>query len=328
MTKFLIITTINNYDSTSISQFIKYNENIIVVGDKKTPHASYDGKNTLYIHPTENNQFPDFESTIPYNHYCRKNIGYLHAIRNKATEIFDTDDDNFPLENYSTWENSVKFKLLYGSKYPNILTLFTNQHLWNRGYPIEKLQTKQPILLDDINTQTYNQIGIIQSLAENDPDVDAICRLTNKDYNSDIIFEKNLGFIIKENTYVQGNTQATLWRKPELFHLLYIPCTVSFRFCDILKMYVAQKCMWQYNLLFSFISPIVYQERNDHDFMIDFKSEYSMYINILNIIDNIFESIELKRDKTDLLTVYTELYKHKIVEKHELNIIQLWLKYV
>ena len=86
--------------------------------------------------------------------------------------------------------------------------------------------------------------------------------------------------------------------------------------------------MWQYNLLFSFISPIVYQERNDHDFMIDFKSEYSMYINILNIIDNIFESIELKRDKTDLLTVYTELYKHKIVEKHELNIIQLWLKYV
>ena len=328
MTKFLIITTINNYDSTSISQFMKYNENIIVVGDKKTPHESYEGKNTLYIHPTDNNQFPDFESAIPYNHYCRKNIGYLHAIRNKATEIFDTDDDNFPLENYSTWENSVKFKLLYGSNHPNVVTLFTNQYLWNRGYPIEKLQTKQPILLDDINTQTYNQIGIIQSLAENDPDVDAICRLTNKDYNSDIIFEKNLGFIIKENTYVQGNTQATIWRKPELFHLLYIPCTVSFRFCDILKMYVAQKCMWQYNLLFSFISPIVYQERNDHDFMIDFKSEYSMYINILNIIDNIFESIELKRDKTDLLTVYTELYKHKIVEKHELNIIQLWLKYV
>lgn len=328
MSQYIIITTINEYDSTSICNYFKHTKNIVVVGDKKTPHDTYTNKNITYIHPTENNQFPDFESAIPYNHYCRKNIGYLQAIRNGASEIFDTDDDNFPLENFSTWESSVKFKLLYGSKYPNILTLFTNQYLWNRGYPIEKLKTEQPILLDDINTQIYNQIGIIQSLAENDPDVDAICRLTNKDYNNDIIFEKNLGYIIKENTYVQGNTQATLWRKPELFHLLYVPCTVSFRFCDILKMYVAQKCMWQYSLLFSFISPIVYQERNEHDFMIDFKSEYPMYINILNIIDTIFESIELNRDKTDLLTVYTELYKYNIVEKKELEIIQLWLKYV
>ena len=328
MTKYIIITTINQYDSTSIAEFMKHDYDIIVVGDKKTPHDTYIDKKMIYVHPTENNQFPDFESAIPYNHYCRKNIGYLHAIKNGATEIFDTDDDNYPLENFSTWDKTNEYKLVYGSKFPNILSLFTNQHLWNRGYPIEKLQSEQTILLEEVNESSKNQIGIIQSLAENDPDVDAICRLTNKDYNNEIIFKKNLGFIIKRNTYVQGNTQATLWRKPELFHLLYIPCTVSFRFCDILKMYVAQKCMWQYNLLFSYISPIVLQERNEHDFMNDFKSEYPMYINILNIVDNIFECITLKQNKTDLLTVYTELYKYNIVNEKELNIIQMWLKYV
>ena len=33
---------------------------------------------------------------LPKNHYTRKNLGYLYAIKNGADAIIDTDDDNFP----------------------------------------------------------------------------------------------------------------------------------------------------------------------------------------------------------------------------------------
>lgn len=37
---------------------------------------------------------------LPTKHYCRKNIGYLHAIRDGADGIYETDDDNAPLDSW------------------------------------------------------------------------------------------------------------------------------------------------------------------------------------------------------------------------------------
>jgi hypothetical protein len=33
---------------------------------------------------------------LPENHYARKNLGYIRAVRLGAESIFDTDDDNAP----------------------------------------------------------------------------------------------------------------------------------------------------------------------------------------------------------------------------------------
>ena len=66
--------------------------------------------------------------------------------------------------------------------------------------------------------------------------------MTNQNYNNNIEFVNNKSYIFEKGIYTQGNTQITCWIKKELFHLLYIPSTVSFRFSDILKMYVAQIC--------------------------------------------------------------------------------------
>jgi hypothetical protein len=163
-------------------------------------------------------------------------------------------------------------------------------------------------------------------LAEGDPDVDAIYRLTNKNYNQNIIFDKNKGFILEKGSYTQGNTQGTYWMDKRLFHLLYIPCTVSFRYCDILKMYIAQRCMWEYNKLFCYISPVIRQDRNEHSYMSDFKSEYSMYISLVELLDDIFVGIELKGEKEDLREIYGKLYERGIVKKLELELVDEWLK--
>ncbi len=324
--KYLIITTINKYSDTSIEEYLKYNYNIIIVGDKKTPHSSYTDKNVTYINP-DDKLFYEFSDLLPFNHYCRKNIGYLYAIHNNADLIFDTDDDNFPLNNFNSWKEIItNSKTVVKPKMPNIMSLFTNINIWARGFPLELIQKKEPIEIESSTDLERDKIGIIQSLAKGDPDVDAIYRLTNKNYNSNIVFDENKSFICKKHIFTQGNTQATIWKEKKLFHLLYIPCTVSFRFCDILKMYVAQKCMWEYNKLFCYISPIVKQDRNEHNYMNDFASEYSMYISVFNIINNIFNEIQLNGNSNDLLLVYSKLYEKGIVKELELKLIDHWLK--
>ena len=325
MKKCIVITTINDYKDTSIEDFLIYDYDIIIVGDLKTPHKSYDNKNIIYIHPEKNlTNYQLFCNKLPFNHYSRKNIGYLYAIKNKYDVIFDTDDDNYPLENFKDWEKLKDTKIITEPKFPNIYSLFTDVHIWPRGFPLELINKSEEIKIND-NNIIYSNIGIYQSIANDDPDVDAIFRLTNQNYNKNIIFDEDKSFILNKNVYTQGNTQITFWICKELFHLLYIPCTVSFRFCDILKMYIAQKCMWEYNKQLCYISPIVKQKRNDHDLMKDFISEYSMYSSIFNIINRIFEDIKLNGDKEDIIIIYKKLLENNIVKEEEINILQEWI---
>ena len=328
MKKCIIITTINSYDNTSISKFLKYDYDIIIIGDKKTNNSSYIDKQVIFI-DINNNIYPQLNKILPINHYGRKNLGYMYAIEKGYDIIFDTDDDNYPLENFNDniFLNNTKQTIIDGPKFPNIYSLFTNTHIWPRGFPLELINKKEKIIQNSSNKKK-KEIGIYQGIVNGDPDVDAIFRLTNQNYNTNITFDKNKLFIINKNIYVSGNTQTTFWTCKELFHLLYIPVTVSFRFCDILRMYIAQKCMWEYDKLLCYNSPIVYQIRNDHNLITDFISEYPCYTNITFIVDNIFEHIKLNGDIKDLLIIYKELLKHNIVKDHEIIVLQEWLKYI
>jgi hypothetical protein len=323
--KCIIITTINDYKNTFIEDYLKYDYDIIVVGDLKTPHKSYYNKNIIYIHPESNSINCDaFCNKLPFNHYSRKNIGYLYAIKNNYDVIFDTDDDNCPLENFKDWNKLTDTKLITEPKFPNIYSLFTNIHIWPRGFPLELINKNEEIKINNDNI-IHSNVGIYQSIANNDPDVDAIFRLTNQNYKKNIIFDEGKSFILNKNIYTQGNTQITFWVCKDIFHLLYIPCTVSFRFCDILKMYIAQKCMWEYNKQMCYISPIAKQIRNDHDLMKDFVSEYSMYSSIFDIINTIFENIKLNGNKEDIIIIYKNLLEYNIVQKEEIDILKEWI---
>jgi len=325
--KCIIITSINKYEDTFIPNYVGFDFDIIIVGDLKTDHESYVNRKIIYIHPNTNlDDLILLRDKLPFNHYCRKNLGYLYAIKNNYDLIFDTDDDNCPLDNFNNWNNLIDTKIVQTPKLPNIYNLFTKDHIWPRGYPLELINKNEQITLDKIDDDTIKKIGIYQSIAEGDPDVDAIFRLTNQNYNSNISFDKDKSFVLNKNVYTPANTQITFWVCKELFHLLYVPSTVSFRFCDILKMYIAQKCMWEYNKLLSYISPVVKQIRNDHNLMNDFISEYSMYTNVLNMINIIFENIQLNGNKNDIMIVYKELLKYNIVKEKEIEILEAWLQ--
>ena len=318
-----IITTVHHFKNTSVSDFLKKHTKVIVVGDNKTNHKSFsDHKSIEYIHPHENN-FKKLSSLLPYNHYSRKNLGYLYAIKNRFHNIVDCDDDTFLTGDIEEWK-SYKHRVVISPSAPNILKKFTDKNMWLRGYPLEYVKNSKKIGLRDCSTTDINNIGIIQSLTTGEPDVDAVSRLTAM--QTDINFTPNRCYIFNKDVYTQGNTQSTIWINPKLFHLLYIPSTVSFRFCDILKMYIAQRCMWEYGLQFATASPFFQHNRNKHNLMNDFVEEVPMYVNVKKLIDTILPKVKLRGEVDDILYIYEELHKHDMVALKEIKLLDTFLQ--
>ncbi len=166
------------------------------------------------------------------------------------------------------------------------------------------------------------EIGIWQGLADNDPDVDAIYRLT-----SDIhcTFKKRAPVVLDKGIICPFNTQNTQIRK-ELFPLLYLPSTVTFRYTDILRGFVAQPIMWLYGFQLGFSEATVFQERNPHDYLKDFISEIPMYQTtreVVQIVSNIV-SAEFSIGE-NLRRAYDALCNKGIVDKSEMDLLNNWL---
>lgn len=324
--KCVIITTINNITET-IKKHIDFGKyDIIIVGDKKTPDCYYN-INCIYLDLKYQKQnFPILYDLIPLNHYSRKNFGYLYAIKNNYDIIYETDDDNIPYDNFDNILNFNNIPIIEecNAEWINIFKFFTNNgHIWPRGYPLSLIQNnKNPTF----NIHNNNSISpdIICGLVENDPDVDSIYRLTA---NENINWEKEKKIIISNKNVTVFNTQNTFWVNKQLFILLLIPCSTSFRYCDILRSIIADKIIKQNNNYIGYTSPNVKQIRNEHDLINDFKQEFEMFTNN-EIILNIIKEISTIEDNSKLLlTIYEKLYENKIVSEIDIKICKLWITY-
>jgi len=100
----LVITSIAKADNRVLQTFAKdcpqHDVEFIVIGDKPSPlNFNLEGCNFYGLEAQRNLDF-SFAKLVPERHYSRKNIGYLQAIKNGAEIIIETDDDNFPRENF------------------------------------------------------------------------------------------------------------------------------------------------------------------------------------------------------------------------------------
>jgi hypothetical protein len=168
----------------------------------------------------------------------------------------------------------------------------------------------------------YCKIGIWQGLADEDPDVDAIYRLTG---NQPCYFNKHVPVVLGKGSISPFNTQNTIIRK-ELFALLYLPTYVTFRFTDILRGLVAQPIMWLYKYQLGFTDATVVQKRNPHDYMKDFISEIPMYQHGEIITELVASSISITESiEANLYNAYKSLHNKKIVTDDELITLEAWL---
>ena len=323
--KFIILTTINSPTQAVKEIAEKCDEwKLIVVGDKKTP-PDWKWDNTHYL--SYNDQIilnSKLSKIAPANHYARKNIGYIYAICGGASIIAETDDDNLPYESYLGDIN----KLVSGSRvtrlgWENVYTHFSNERIWPRGFPLEFINESfyQKSKLELINNCNC---PIQQFLANDNPDVDAVFRLTNP---SSIKFDSNT-IVLSEGTYCPFNSQNTIWW-PEVFTYLYLPFTVSFRMTDIWRSFIAQRCLYAHGFNLAFKEASMYQIRNEHSLIKDFADEipgYLQNIEIVDILESLCLSNDLKRASENLVMCYEALIEKNIINKNEMDYLQCWIE--
>lgn len=296
----------------------------VVIGDVSSPvDFSLDGCDFWDIQRQES--LPGILSRlIPHKHYARKNLGYLVAASRGAEVIIETDDDNFPLGQF--WKERLRLQEAHtfqSTGWINVYHYFSEQTIWPRGFPLEYLHTPSPLA----STESFQHVScpIQQGLADDNPDVDAIYRLT---YPLPIQFSDGASIALGSETWSPFNSQNTTWFK-EAFPLLYLPYYCSFRMTDIWRSFVAQRICWANNWHILFHSSTVRQERNEHDLMRDFSDEIPGYLNNAKIA-TVLQKLELQAGTEHLAEnmrrCYRALVAMNIVGEQELTLLDAWLK--
>ncbi len=294
----------------------------IVAGDRKSPtDFSLGGTDYWSLERQLESGFRTAVA-VPENHYSRKNIAYLAAIRKGHDLILETDDDNLPFEAY--WDlpdRKISACLVRTGGWVNVYSLFTGKLIWPRGLPLEHLSSPPDYRTD---SSALHDCPIQQGLADMNPDVDAVYRMTRE---LPVSFEKDRIFVLGKGSWCPFNSQNTIWFR-DAFPLLYLPSECSFRMTDIWRSFVAQRIAWDYGWKVAYRSPTVYQERNPHDLLKDFRDEVPGYLHN-SAIGNALESLELSRKKVDIFdnlkTCYRRLAELGFVGKGEPDILANWV---
>lgn len=318
----IVITSIHSPTEAIISLSKMDNYYLLVVGDKKTP-LDWELQNTNFLSIKDQKTLGfELSKFIPYNHYSRKMLGYLTAISKKACYIIETDDDNIPLKNW----NFPPFEGIFDISgenldFVNIYKLFTDNDIWPRGLPLNHINRLKSFDIKLLKRPC--KIGVWQGLADENPDVDAIYNLTN---NKPCFFKHRDPVVLGKGSICPFNSQNTMIIK-DLFPLLYLPSSVTFRYTDILRSIVAQPIMWLYDYHLGFFESTVHHNRNPHNLIEDFISEIPMYRTCEDAMAIVKEEIKSSESiESNLFISYQALAKKKIVKYKELRIVEVWLK--
>ena len=309
----IVITSIN-YPTTAIKKLSQIEGwNLIVVSDLKTP-LDWKCKDADFLSIERQNSLQfKIAKLIPYNHYSRKNIGYLYAISKGANLLYETDDDNVPYDFWSTFcdiEIQAKICSKPGT-FLNIYSYFTNENIWPRGLPFKFINNRV-----DMEINVTNVIAPVQQgLADFNPDIDAVCRFV---YKKNIFFLPNSPLFIPPKTFCPFNSQNTLWYK-EAFQYLFLPVSLSSRVTDIWRGYIAQHFLHRNNQGVLFCRPSVIHIRNKHNLIQDFNEELKMYLYTIKFVN------VLKMYTGSFVDVMDYLYEHSFVKKIDVTLFQAWI---
>ncbi len=291
-----------------------------VAGDVKSPaDFALSGCTYLDIAAQRASGFKLAE-TLPERHYARKNMAYLAAIRDGATVLIETDDDNYPHESFfEIRPRLASVRHIEGSGWTNVYKWFTETHSWPRGFPLDGVQA--PLTDYEALPVGIADCPIQQGMADENPDVDAIYRLT---LPLPIRFRMDRRVALGHGSWCPFNSQITTWYR-DAFTLVYMPSFCSIRMTDIWRGMVAQRIAWENGWSVLFHEPSVWQERNEHDLMRDFRDELPGYLNNRRIAGEL-ERLTLRANANgeNLLRCYEALVRMDLVGPGELKLIEAW----
>ena len=341
--RWAVCTTVHA-PTQAILDFVKSQEwAIIIVGDEGMAPFNVDGPYTVFLNSTAQEQlkqdFQDLYELLPWRHFGRKNLGYLFAIMHGAELIWDFDDDNylkdghFPLipdsgegtftvaiDDISAHTKCSTFNplpLMGGHAHP--------VPMWPRGYPLNSIKTLCNYTL--VQGGNLSEVAVFQSLADHEPDVDGIFRLTRPvPMYFDASGDSKSTLILPAGVFSPFNAQATLITRPAFWSLL-LPTSVHGRVSDIWRSYIAQRLLWDVGRTIAFTAPMVKQLRNEHNPLADMKAEDDLYFKALAMLDFLggwqSTAVSLPGRYEELVIA---LYARDYLGANDVRITQEWLK--
>jgi len=298
---------------------------LVIIGDKKGP-ASFDLAGADFYDLSRQLSLPyQLASKLPTGAYARKNIGYLIAMAEGASRIYETDDDNAPMDGWSLRQETVQAIAMTSNGWVNAYRFFSNENIWPRGLPLNEIKSTD--VSYDVSNQPLSTVRapIQQGLANGSPDVDAVWRLV---LDHEFTFQENSSIRLNPGAWCPFNSQSTWWW-PEAYPLMYLPSFCSFRMTDIWRSFIAQRCLWELGHGIVFHAAEVFQQRNEHDLMRDFKEEIDGYLGNVELVA-ILEQLELRRGAAhvheNLLSCYSTLVDAGFFPQKELDLVKAWVK--
>jgi hypothetical protein len=301
-------------------------DSIIVIGDVKSQSGwEVEGIN-FYSIESQNRLSFEFSKMASFNHYSRKNIGYLLQFERDANWIYETDDDNFPTASPFR-ERSINLKVevfprdeMWFNVYQPFLTQENTRSrpIWPRGLDLQSIYNQTPA--NGVHKEL--PCPIQQGLANGDPDVDAIYRLL---YKGETDFRARQPIALDIDQWAPINSQSTWWNQ-EVFRLMYLPSTCSFRLTDIIRGYIALKVLFSIDRTVSYHSPIVRQVRNEHNLLTDFNDEFLLYTKANFIVETLraitFSDQQPLSSKIE--ECYSGLVEIGVVSSEEMKFVSAW----
>ena len=284
--RWVVVTTINA-PTDAVKKLAALSDwRVVVVGDTKTP-AGWHWPNVTYL-SVEAQLTLGYSTTqlLKTRAYQRKNVGYLYAVQHGAEVIYETDDDNaLTLDHVPIVAGSTLLDAGAGTAarvlefVSDALTVNHHAHFgqpstWPRGYPLEAIGEPHVATVREAPVAPAVQ----QGLADGDPDMDAVFRLTRKPASKriDFTFEAAPPVALPFGSFGPYNAQNTVFTRAGLWATV-LPQTVEFRVCDIWRAYFTQRLLWGTGAQLTFVAPYVYQLRNAHTYHADYVSEKQIF---------------------------------------------------
>lgn len=319
----LVITSINapNAVMRKLAEGCKKHDwEFIIAGDKKSPDSFLLEGASYHSLASQISSGFSFGDVCPVGTYARKNIGYLYAIKNGAKIIVETDDDNFPCEEFWLPRNiEVECQSVSQNSWVNAYRYFSEKFIYPRGLPLAVARDAVP----SKQGKEIKRCPLQQGLADQDPDVDAIYRML---FEFPFSFDKiDTPIELRDGAWCPFNSQNTTFFE-EVFPLLYLPSHCSFRMTDIWRSFVAQRILHAKGYGVLFHNATVWQERNVHVLQKDFTDEISGYLHndaireaLCGVSMHATDSYQMLLEKA-----YEVMMNHDWIKKDEEKLLKAW----
>lgn len=318
----------------------------VVVADINGPAEYDDVEGVIYL-TVEMQRALHFQimDHLPWRHFGRKNVGFLYAIARGAKVIYDTDDDNrikvhripilgFDSESVERLPGPVKVsKPSEDPTRPHVFNPYpsfqpTCGHIWPRGLPLDYVHGRGVEGWALEAAELERPPAVQQFLADEDPDVDAIFRLTRQLPCRFQGLPKGMPEVLAmpPQVFIPYNAQATVHLQ-EAFWGLLLPVTVHGRVSDIWRAYLVQKLLWDQGQVIAFTPAHVVHDRVAHDYLKDFQSEGDLYLKATAMVAFLSQwSSDAPTLVERLEQLWAALYSRGFVEIGDLRLAQAWIR--